>query len=236
MPERPKSCSACRVFPQTANARSCGITPRGYTRLKPLEQGLRIVLGFAAIGSSAKAFARRYEMALWPWILLPPIIIWLKDRCEICGSKWTSNENCDLLNCGKNVCGECGQDVTWESYKDWSVSNDGRYRLGFHFGRGRSCLSHRENPNKIFLAIDNSERVKVFSINYEGRTPPITKNRSTITSQSYRDRKDAKRELKLLAALEGCDVVVNAELVRKETSDSDNPNYIYSVWKYKGLI
>ena len=88
----------------------------------------------------------------------------------------------------------------------------------------------------IFLAIDNSERVKVFSINYEGRTPPITKNRSTITSQSYRDRKDAKRELELLAALEGCDVVVNAELVRKETSDSDNPNYIYSVWEYKGLI
>ncbi len=126
--------------------------------------------------------------------------------------------------------------MTWESYKDWSVSNDGRYRLGSHFGSGRSCLSHRENPNKIFLAIDNSERVKVFSINYEGRTPPITKNRSTITSQSYRDRKDAKRELELLAALEGCDVVVNAELVRKETSDSDNPNYIYSVWEYKGLI
>ena len=143
-----------------------------------------------------------------------------EEPCDFCGSK---DETKECLKCGKNVCRGCGRGVTWETYKDWSVSNDGRYRLDpQHIDIGRSCLSHHEDRSKIFRAIDKSERVKVFSANYEGRAPKIAKNIFIITSEAYRDRNDAKRELKLLAAMEGCDAVVNAEFVREETSDSEN--------------
>ena len=152
---------------------------------------------------------------------------WLEEPCDFCGLK-NDAEGCSDASCEKNSCRNCGGYVEVERYKEWLVSNGGFYCPGH-------LKERKEEIQRLKNAIDKSEGVEVFSKNYRGRTPPTTQNR-WIATKSYRNRDDASRELKILAALEGCDAVIKAEFIREETSDSENPNYVYSMWKYKGLI
>ena len=168
-------------------------------------------------------------------ILVPAILIagfWvllklLEEPCDFCGLK-NDAEECSNSSCKKNSCRDCGGYVELEYYKEWPVPNGGFY-----------CPSHlkerKEEIQRLKSAIDESEWVEVFSKNYRGRTPPITKNKF-ITTKFHGDRDNAKRELKILAALEGCNVVVKAEFVQGKQESSENPNYISSIWQWKGLI
>ena len=145
----------------------------------------------------------------------------LEEPCDFCDAKRDVTK-CSDPDCKKNICINCAGYVR-PYYKEWPVSEDDE---GFY------CPIHFEGRNeemqKLKNAIDKSERVEVFSKNYGGGTPPITKNR-WITTKSYRNRDDANRELRILAALEGCSVVVKAEFVKERYKSWENPNYVYSM-------
>lgn len=168
-------------------------------------------------------------MPIWPIAVPVTILILyllgklLKEPCDLCGSEGNV-ARCFDSDCEKKVCTDCGRSAE-RYYKEWEISEK----------EGLYCPSHYEKIQKLKNAIDKSEWVEVFSKNYRGRTPPITKNK-LITTKPYRNRDHANRELKILAALEDCNVVVKAEFIKKERSSWENPNYIYSMWKYKGLI
>ena len=147
----------------------------------------------------------------------------LKQRCTKCESLFTLNENC--LVCGKDVCGDCGKDKERVEYKDWPVSP-----------KGRVCKDHEDAHHKtvqeLKAAIDKSETVTLYSVNFKGKTPHPKFN-IRIETQFHSDRDDAERELKILAATKGADAAVSANF---ERNTQENGNYKYSVWKGTAIV
>lgn len=138
-------------------------------------------------------------------ILVGSIIVAVKDKCSVCDSYWTLNSSC--IYCGEYVCGDCGTDLNI----------------------GRICTHQHGDLN---YALSKMHNVKLFSANYQGKTPRPQFN-ETICTQFYKDKDDAEHALKLIASLSGAKAVSQVVKIREKSRDG---NYIYSVWSYQGVI
>lgn len=147
----------------------------------------------------------------------------IKTRCKSCESIFTLNKNC--LVCGTDVCGECGIETTKIDYKNWPVAPSGRV-----------CKVHEEifqrQAQEMRVAIDESERVILYSKNFKGTTPAPLLN-IQIETQAHTDRDDAEREIKILAALKGASSAIEVGFQRETQQDG---NYKYSTWKYSAVV
>ena len=164
--------------------------------------------------------------------MLPLIILGLggaaafrafKPKCQTCESQFTLNESCVV--CSGNVCGDCGVPVLKTDYKGWPLTPGGRV-----------CSAHKQRLDdqlrSLQTAIDKSEHVSLFSKNFRGGTPQPKLN-TIITTEEHTDRDDTERELKIIAALRGCESVTGVEFKR---DTSQYGNYKYSVWKAVGTV
>ena len=160
---------------------------------------------------------------MWPW-LIGGIGAWfLKARCSQCNSKKTLNREC--AHCGKLVCGECGVDISPVSYRNWNISD-----------RTRVCKIHRDKFDKYvsyyMTWLDKEADVKVYSINYKGKMPPIVLNKD-ISSDYFDLKEDAERDLRISAASNDCYVIQELTFDKKTVADG---NYYHSLWKASGRI
>jgi hypothetical protein len=151
------------------------------------------------------------------------VIAYFKPKCSRCKSRLTSNEKCFV--CGGEVCGDCGTDVKGDVYYGWPILQ-----------KGRCCKTHNKDieakVTSLKAEIDVARQVTTYSKNFKGKTesPKLSKN---IETSFHADKEVAELELQMLAAKEGCMFVLNVEFF-KDTQSSGN--YVYAVWKGKGVI
>lgn len=72
----------------------------------------------------------------------------------------------------------------------------------------------------------------VYSKNFKGKTEP-SKLSKVIETNFHEDKDIAELELKMLAAEEGCVVILGVEFLRDTRMSG---NYTYAVWQAKGVI
>lgn len=130
----------------------------------------------------------------------------IKEKCSVCDSYFTINENCFL--CGKYVCGGCGTTIEL---------------------LGRICA---QKHGDIHKAIQESSTVKVYSENYKGKVP-LPKFSKKIETGYYRNKDDAEKALKFIAAISGAKLVQGVHQSREIGQDG---NYKFSIWAYSGTI
>lgn len=148
----------------------------------------------------------------------------LKKRCNTCSSKFKILEQCSL--CDKLLCKKCGTDIGPVVYQGWQILDKAYRHCAIHATEAETKLK------EIKLAVDKESSVKVYSASYKGKTP-LPKHGKWIESDNYRDRDDALKHLRILAAMHGADCITKTEFNYIQRQDD---NYIYKVWYYKGLI
>ncbi len=81
--------------------------------------------------------------------------------------------------------------------------------------------------------VAKAEAMEVFSARYEGKTP-LDRSRATTTLQSdfFDTQDEAEMHLRLLAAEQGFDLVVQRQY---ESRQQQNGNYIFNAWRALGL-
>ena len=139
-------------------------------------------------------------------VLVGSAIAYFKEKCSVCDSYLTLNEPC--LICGDEVCGDCGKD------------------LG---DLGRCC---KKIHGSIKAALSSESNVKVYSKNYKGKIPPPQFSQQIETAY-YRNRDDAERALRFIAAISGGEIVQGVEFERDTGSSG---SYKFSIWKASGII
>jgi hypothetical protein len=151
------------------------------------------------------------------------LFAYFKPRCSICKSLFTSNQKCFV--CEKEVCGDCGSDIKGDVYFGWPILQ-----------KGRCCKTHDKDIEakvaSLKAEIDIARKVTTYSKNFKGKTesPKLSK---VIETNFHADKDVAELELQMLAAKEGCLLVLNVEFLKDTQSSS---NYTYAVWKAKGVI
>lgn len=79
--------------------------------------------------------------------------------------------------------------------------------------------------------------VRLFSSNYQGRTPNHTQQKIIETS-FYRNKKDAENHLKILAKFYNCKTIINVHYTKnteEEPSNNGNGTHLFTIFKYKGI-
>lgn len=148
-----------------------------------------------------------------------------KERCEKCGSKWRLLGECPV--CERHVCGECGSKVGPEKSHGIDITTF----------EGTCCSEHlseyEEELERHRTAAMNSLHVEVYSKKYRGKVPEARFGKVIETEKAMKDKDDAERRLRYLAALEGAECVVEFEFVRHTAQDG---NYRYATWTAVGVI
>lgn len=146
-----------------------------------------------------------------------------KKKCSVCNSLWTINKPC--ISCGTIICGSCGHNQPEVLYKNFLITPSVRL-----------CKEHKkayeDNIRTFKRGIDTETQVVIYSINYKGKKPEL-KFKKKIFTREYRNKDDAERELRIIAAKNSCFVILDVEFSKTTMNDG---NYIYSVWKASGTI
>lgn len=149
----------------------------------------------------------------------------LKKRCDCCGEKWRQLGECPL--CSRHVCSGCGTPV-------YPVSFDGIELTSF---AGTCCAEHlaeyNEEIERLQMAAMSSDYVKVYSKNYRGKAPEARFGQVIETESPVKDKAEAERRLRYLAALEGAEYITEFDFIRHTDQDG---NYKYATWTAAGVI
>ena len=88
------------------------------------------------------------------------------------------------------------------------------------------------NNSKFEWAKSNCEDVEIVSANYKGHKKYIPNSEIFISSTSYRNREEAKHELRAMAKYYGRDIIIDCKCEKEQCQDG---NYIYNEWGYSGI-
>ena len=89
---------------------------------------------------------------------------------------------------------------------------------------------------KLMLAGTSNKEVEIVSKNYKG-IKPVHGEKYHISTREYEDRDDAIDEMKVIARVLDCDIIVNMEFDKStdwEDTDSGGTHY-YTVWSCSGI-
>ena len=157
-------------------------------------------------------------------LLTAAATIGFKERCACCNGVFTLNEACS--RCGRWVCGSCGTDFLETKHRGWLLA-----------AAGRACptcsAAYRERIQILPEAVDLAENVGITPKSYKGKDKPKAKMCLAIQTEWHRDKEDAERELRIIAALEGCEHVLQVHYRRKVEEEG---NFKYSVFQGVGVI
>ena len=146
----------------------------------------------------------------------------------------------DCSVCGSHICAKCTH--KWrENVPQLALILDRSPKLPFICIEGETgylpvcpaCLSSIEGMNyKYEWALSNCEDVEIVSANYKGHKRYDPNSRIDVSSNSYKDRNEAKRELCAMAKYYGRDMIIECECEKQQHEDG---NYIYNTWSYSGI-
>lgn len=164
-------------------------------------------------------------------------------KCANCGkSLGLFNREFKCSRCGKVFCSSCvvkaqASKSVWEllcltkNYKKpkYSITKFEHYLCP-------DCISgfNREVDN-MEEAIESDSHIELVSINYRGKKryngDPID-----IRTYNYKDKEEAKEELKILARYYNCDMVIDVECIRDvdEEETEHGGTHKFSIWRYTG--
>jgi hypothetical protein len=172
-----------------------------------------------------------------------------KSSCTQCKSKFTSNDECVI--CHGEVCSSCGKDYAPVIYKGAEI-----------FAGGRCCDVHKPNLEAMLIkahleqdmelehqaelrrkseelarrrevALGKIGMVVTYSTNYESSKKKPVRLNKTIKTPYFENQDDARRELKVMAAMEDCYVVQD---VKFNFETAENYRYTYHKWSFSGVI
>lgn len=157
------------------------------------------------------------------------------------------------LYCGKSLCGECIKETTPPEQISYvlRLADDPHAGdiLSSSFISTRkdvacaSCFRDKYLPrlNELQRAIDTSESVELVSKSYKGRKP-ISGDGIEISSLWHSDWDNCDYDLKVLARLNDCDIVMNVDKERdvetwEEEKDNGKGTYTRSrtIWQKTGI-
>ena len=158
-------------------------------------------------------------------------------KCKVCSSdfgilRWRNE--CPM--CCKTVCSKCL--ITPKDSSGYDFEYIGNTPFTFNDKIEPICAHCFASPivrtfiERYDSALDNaSDGVKFFSENYRGKIPPHG-NSIAVMSDSFRDKNDVIKQLKIEAMMQGRSVLFKVKI---EQETNRRGNYHYSIWRGKGL-